>query len=233
MRRAADEQSDDNIDFKPYFDMVIGILFLLLIIISAQLFFTRYDDQALESEVERARREQLMQDWTHQIEEFLTRTAANISAGGVDATPDPQGRRILIRASQLVSWAAAGTGEARTMAGAVAQTAAALRQAANCATPAAPSGCPPRGLLALDGFSLDTLVIGTSPRQDQAPDSHAAAAAAVLVGAFGAAEPSLFDIRDHTGRPALTSFSEALPLPLGQVAETLLQVRFRFRPPLW
>ena len=47
----------DGVDFKPFFDMVVGVLFILLILIAAQLFFSQFQDQSETAAQENIERE--------------------------------------------------------------------------------------------------------------------------------------------------------------------------------
>jgi hypothetical protein len=232
---AEDEDADESLDFKPYFDMVVGILFLLLIIISAQLFFTRYGDAAQQAEVESARRTELMRRWSADIDAFLSNLAQSMTERGIPATADQPGRRILVPMERLLATAQPSGGlepEKTSIAIATSQ----LFAAVACASPQSGirlSGlnCP-QSTLRLETFGIDVLMIGPSPRQDLAPDRFAAAAAAVIRGAFSATEPRLFRFVDASGNSAMTSGSEVFSVHPGALPQALLQMRFRFASPL-
>lgn len=225
-----DLEGDEGIDFKPYFDMVIGILFLLLIIISAQLFFARYGDGATEAA--QARREQRLVEWRTAVDRFLETAGAALRAQGIDATVDLPGRRLLVPAGDLIVLPTVAGQPLRPVETQTAAAARVLLHAVECvrnSNAIAAPGCPPLAGLSLDRFSLDALAIGGGDRAGQSPDRHAAAAAASLLGAFASAEPRLFDLRDAAGETALTSASQWLPA--AQASTTWLQIRFWFRAP--
>jgi hypothetical protein len=88
--------TSDTIDFKPFFDMVIGILFILLILISAQLFFSQWGNQATPeeraAEAREAKRQRVLADEAR----FLDDLAARLKAAGYEAQADKAGKSVAV-----------------------------------------------------------------------------------------------------------------------------------------
>lgn len=94
--------SDGSIDFKPFFDLVVGILFILLILISAQLFFSQWGSEPTPEQkaerAEEARRQRVVADQTR----FLERLAADLTAKGFAASVDKAAQSVTIDTAGLV-----------------------------------------------------------------------------------------------------------------------------------
>ncbi len=81
----------DGIDFKPFFDMVVGILFVLLILIGALLFFqTAANTPPAPSE------DQRMSEWRMEMAAFLDLVAGDLQARGLDTKVDTDRTTIVI-----------------------------------------------------------------------------------------------------------------------------------------
>lgn len=85
------EPTSDTIDFKPFFDMVVGILFILLILIAAQLFFTRFETDSPEAQAQQKRAMRLAEQ-----ELFLNSVAANLTKSGFVPVVDRVANRVSI-----------------------------------------------------------------------------------------------------------------------------------------
>jgi hypothetical protein len=90
------DQSSDTIDFKPFFDMVVGILFILLILIAAQLFFTRFETDSPEAQAQQKRATRLIEQ-----ELFLNSVADTLKKSGFVPTVDRVGNRVSIPLSSV------------------------------------------------------------------------------------------------------------------------------------
>ena len=63
-------QSDaDDTDLKPFLDMLVGIVFIMLILVAAQMFFTQWGPT--EETAERERRQQITLQREREIAAFL------------------------------------------------------------------------------------------------------------------------------------------------------------------
>jgi hypothetical protein len=74
-------QTNDDFDFKPFFDLIVGILFILLIMISSQLFFTQWEKAV--PELEKARLSELRES---EITLLLDKLAARLDKDGLQAS---------------------------------------------------------------------------------------------------------------------------------------------------
>jgi hypothetical protein len=92
------DQSSDTIDFKPFFDMVVGILFILLILIAAQLFFTRFETDSPEAQAQQKRAARLVEQ-----ELFLISVADTLRKSGFAPVVDRVGNSVSIPLSS-VTW---------------------------------------------------------------------------------------------------------------------------------
>ena len=70
----------DGVDFKPFFDMVVGVLFILLILIAAQLFFSQFQDQS-----ENAAQENIEREWREEVSGFFDRFQRGLGERGIAA----------------------------------------------------------------------------------------------------------------------------------------------------
>lgn len=83
----------DKIDFKPFLDMMIGVLFILLILIGAQIFFQRVDNVPVEEALRAVEAKRLV--WDQEKRRLLDRIAGRLkSEGKIGAASDPDRRRV-------------------------------------------------------------------------------------------------------------------------------------------
>src|SRR3954453_11548216 len=92
------QSETEAIDFKPFFDMIVGILFILLIFIAAQLFFTQWDDPEA-----RERTRQLAYQWEQQATRLLEDIAENLRRGGVSAQVNTTAQSVTVALKDLLS----------------------------------------------------------------------------------------------------------------------------------
>ncbi|MDP2801186.1 MAG: hypothetical protein Q8O26_04805 [Phreatobacter sp.] len=92
-------EDDDVIDFKPFFDLVVGVIFILLILIAAQMFFAQQQGDTAQSRSEQAeelaRRAEAMR--------FLDDLARELSRNGFEADVDRLGLAVVLPARTLVA----------------------------------------------------------------------------------------------------------------------------------
>lgn len=89
-------QGSDSIDFKPFFDMVVGILFILLILIAAQLFFSRFESDSPEAQLQQKRAARAAEQ-----ELFLKDVTNALTKAGYPAILDRAGNRITVPLAEL------------------------------------------------------------------------------------------------------------------------------------
>jgi hypothetical protein len=92
-----DGESDGS-DFKPFFDMIVGVLFILLILISAQMFFAQHsvDQSAVDNDAKRVSLER-----NKQIKSFLEDVAERLRKNGFDVDVDLIRRQLVLRLDQF------------------------------------------------------------------------------------------------------------------------------------
>ncbi len=100
---------DEVIDFKPFFDLVVGILFILLILVASQLFFSRWKDAPSPQDAAAQAREQRRVATLADIDSFLDGLSGALDKAGFTPALDRVGRRIIIPAGQVLK-AQAGAG---------------------------------------------------------------------------------------------------------------------------
>lgn len=95
--------SDGSIDFKPFFDLVVGILFILLILISAQLFFSQWGSEPTPEQqaarAEEARRQLVVADQAR----FLEQLAGRLGEQGFSASVDKAGQSVAVDTALLMT----------------------------------------------------------------------------------------------------------------------------------
>jgi hypothetical protein len=87
------DTSDDGFDFKPFFDLVVGVLFVLLILIASQLFFARFD--VVDTSVQDQQKAE--QAFNDERAALLTRIVATLGAGGIEAVAAPNAWSVSMR----------------------------------------------------------------------------------------------------------------------------------------
>src|SRR5260370_23695236 len=92
-----DTESDGS-DFKPFFDMIVGVLFILLILISAQMFFAQHsvEDSAVDDDAKKVALER-----NKQIKSFLEDVAERLQKNGFDVDVDLIRRQLVLRLDQF------------------------------------------------------------------------------------------------------------------------------------
>jgi hypothetical protein len=138
----------DGIDFKPFFDMVVGVLFILLILIAAQLFFTRFQSEATPQE-------RLEREWREEIAGFLDRFARRLHDKGIEAQLDRANAAVVMPLGEFAN--AADGGLPRIAAGKTPALGEVLAESLGCVTGPAPrsEGCAQFPLLILSRARLE------------------------------------------------------------------------------
>ncbi len=96
------EHGDDAIDFKPFFDMVVGVLFILLILVSAQLFFSQWQNAASPAETAAREAEAKRLRADADVAAFIDELVEALRAAGFSPAVDRLGRSVSIPASQVM-----------------------------------------------------------------------------------------------------------------------------------
>jgi hypothetical protein len=181
-------QANDDFDFKPFFDLIVGILFILLIMISSQLFFTQWEKTV--PELEKARLSELRET---EITLLLDRLAARLSKDGLQASINRSAQAVQVVLPLSTDAAANLTRVERS---AVKLLGNSIFDVLSCATRAInpQRACDTYDHISLFGIDLSV----TSP------------SASSEVGIFLAADllehaPTLLSMRSAAGRPLLSS----------------------------
>src|SRR5260370_37243844 len=92
-----DTESDGS-DCKPFFDMIVCVLFILLILISAQMFFAQHsvEDSAVDDDAKKVALER-----NKQIKSFLEDVAERLQKNGFDGEVDLIPRQLVLRLDQF------------------------------------------------------------------------------------------------------------------------------------
>jgi len=178
--------------------MMVGILFVLLILVGALIFFQQTQDGAAGSPAPAELRR-----WRLQRTRFLEQLAADLQARGLPARADTAGGAVLVSLDALVQ--PEGAELPIPKAPAVAGLAAALAPAVGCVSVPRGAGatCDDTDLLALDSLSVQVRV-GSIPSDPALPRDRAARflSARLAAGLYEDA-PVLLGASDRSGGPAL------------------------------
>lgn len=192
--------SDDSIDFKPFFDMVVGVLFILLILISAQMFFSQWPTAPTPAEVAareaEARRVRAEQD----AGVFLNDLAERLRRAGFSPSVDRLSRSISVPTDELVR--AGAPAQPRPDPAALARFAPAVLAALRCIAAADPAeGCP--GDTSVRLSRMDAHAQLAAPTPGATPPAALRLAGLELAAGLFAAAPDLLALGSPQGMPAV------------------------------
>ena len=185
----------DGIDFRPFFDMVVGILFVLLILVGALIFFQQTQDSVTGTSAQSQQRR-----WRQQRDLFLQRLVADLQTKGLPASADTAGGAVRVPLNGLVEASMSG-GLPELKGTVVVGVAGALAPAVSCVSVprASVSSCPDSDLLSLDGLTMQVRV-GAVPSDSALPRDRAARfLAASLAEALYGSAPDLLRASDRRG----------------------------------
>ncbi|MGI3903977.1 MAG: hypothetical protein ACRYGP_33320 [Janthinobacterium lividum] len=188
----------DGVDFRPFFDMVVGILFVLLILIGALIFFQQTQDGVAGSPAQSELRR-----WRAQRITFLERLASDLQARGLPARVDTAAGTVTMPLDVVADLAGAGLPQVRP-AGA-AGLAAALAPVVACVSVPRAAGpdCADTDLLSLDGLSVQVRVGAASPNAALPRDRSARYLSATLSNVLYGDAPALLRASDRVGGAAV------------------------------
>ncbi len=192
----------EEIDFKPFFDMIVGVLFVFLILIAAQMFFSQWGASPEQRSREEAQRQRRI-DWERQIASFLEDTAGRLAAAGLEPRVDRAAQAISVPLGKLAAFEGGALRVSPEPAGALGRN---LEERLRCVAPgqaAPPAGCSSLPLLQLGGVASELRLTGW-PTEAGLPADRFGELAATLVhaGVLGAS-PELLAVPGAGGRPAL------------------------------
>jgi hypothetical protein len=220
-------QSDsDAIDFKPFFDMIVGILFILLIFIAAQLFFTQWGDPAA-----RERTRQTAYEWEQQAKSLLEDVAEQLRRRGVSAQVNTTAQSVTVPLPELLAPSGNGAVRIDPRSEAVGKVLADRLGCIPGQRTVIPEGCADLNLLHLSGIRGEARVNGTPEGTALTGERYAYYLATLLSAEFLRGAPELAGVSGSGGSPALrivgTSRDAAERTALGGD----LELTFSFEPP--
>ena len=185
----------DGVDFRPFFDMVVGILFVLLILVGALIFFQQTQDGVAGTSAQSQQRR-----WRQQRDLFLQRLVANLQAKGLPASADTAGGAVLISLDELEESRMSG-GLPVLKVTAVAGLAGALAPAIGCVSVprGSASSCPDSDLLSLDGLTMQVRIGAVLPDAALPRDRAARFLSTNLAETLYNSEPDLLRASDRRG----------------------------------
>jgi len=228
MRDADLLDREEDADFRPFFDMVIGILFVLLILVAALIFFQQVQDNTVTSEA--ARQESAIR--RAEIAAFLGTLADRLRGEGLDATVDLAGSAVLLPLHQVV--AVERQGLPGVEAEATARLGRTLTGLVSCVSQPRNAGA---ACAAYDRLHLDALDVrvstGALPPGTALPrDRFGRLASALLSAALLRNETGLLQASDEAGQRVM-AFDDALAgsspaaAPDGPGGDVVLSFAFR------
>ena len=221
----------DGVDFKPFFDMVVGVLFIRLILIAAQLFFSQFQDQS-----ESAARENIKREWREEVSGFLDRFQRGLGERGMAARID---REHIALAMPLSAFAGAGDdGFPRIASGPMLALGRALGESMGCVgkTAGKSADCPAQHLLHGDQVRIKLRHSATPERPGLPQERYGRLLESLFGAALLRATPDLLRQSGSDCAIALhiaSSISAAVadPAAPGALGGDLI-VNFKFVPPM-
>lgn len=220
------QSETDVIDFKPFFDMIVGILFILLIFIAAQLFFTQWDDP-----VARERARQLAYQWQHQAASLLQDIADSLRRRGVSAQVNTTAQSVTVPLSELMDVSGNGAVRIDARSEAVGKVLADRLGCISGQRNRVPEGCPDLNLLRLSGIRGDARVNGIPTGTSLSGERYAYYLSTLLGAEFLRGAPELAALTGSGGSPALRITGTSRESKEGGALQGDLEFTFSFEPP--
>jgi hypothetical protein len=218
----------DGIDFKPFFDLVVGLLFILLILISAQLFFSQW---APPEKHEAARNEAFV--WDEEVKVFLGDAQSRLNAGGFSTGIDPLRRSVAFQLRDILE---SGRAPQEVRANRIAGLAKMLQETALCLEePTAQTriaSCPAYAQLKR-GRVLTALWLESGSLPGLSPEESARLLSLRIISGVINAEPALLKLRGSDSAPYVQITPDAR-VRQSQSArsegnpEGIIEIRFEF-----
>jgi len=215
-------QDGDNIDFKPFLDMAIGILFILLILIASQMFFQRAASEQ-DTPPQDARQQRLA--WEKEALLLVQRVATRLDAAGLQSGADLAARSVSLPLSRLIDTTDQGHANQRLQANATAAAAIAEAVDDELSCLITPVGaCPSYQFLKLGSFKLTYLVTQSPAFSPALPiGAYARLVSSSLSHAIAQHRPNLFGLANAASRPAWEGDSiQVQPEPVGASGEVVV-----------
>ncbi|GGC69825.1 hypothetical protein [Chelatococcus reniformis] len=199
----------EKVDYKPFLDLFVGVLFVFLILISAQMFFIRHGDEADRQPDAAVLAERT---WRAQVKGFLEHVAGRMRTAAQTVQVDAANASLVVPLDAVVRADAGGQPlvddtRAAAIAAALAEGLACLRGATK---PSPPTACPDTTLLKLDRLSPQIRLSGMPSAAALAPDRFGRLLTALLTAALLRHAPQLLAAEGAPGLPAFRSDEHAL-----------------------
>lgn len=218
----------DGIDFKPFFDLVVGLLFILLILISAQLFFSQW---APPDNSKPVNNEAFV--WDDEASIFLGDAQGRLNAAGFSTGIDPLRRSVAFQLSDILESNGSHHG---IRADRIVSLAKMLQETGLCldlpvAQPS-PLSCPSYTQLKR-GRVLTALWLESGNMQELSPEESARLLSLQVISGIIYAEPELLKLRGSDAAPYVQLTPDArvkqskLPWAAGNPAG-IVEIRFEF-----
>jgi hypothetical protein len=220
----------DGIDFRPFFDMVVGIIFVLLILVGALIFF----QQAAQEESAATAAQKLAHDWREQEAAFLNWLTGHLHDHGIAAQVDLANTTIVIPLADLARLAPGGLPEiidaptndlGRALAADLGCVAASRSSALECA---------PFGLLRLNEAVVQVRAGSLAAGAALPPDRFAHLLASLLGAAILKGAPDLLALSNASGGIVMRTTSATMAAGADAAGATIrgdLAMAFDFTPP--
>jgi hypothetical protein len=215
------QQSDaEGVDFKPFFDLIIGVLFIFLILIAAQMFFTQWAPIREEA-----------RSWQNDTSAFLEELAGALRRVGITSSVDTNTTTLAVPLRELV--AAPRDGRPRILTGPAADFGRVLDAHLSCvARPVPPQAtCPAVPLLELRHVVGEVRLTAMPSGTELAQDRYAKLVAIELAAGIFHATPHLLALTGSNGASIIDVSSVIAAVPGRDGLEGDVVLRFRFEPP--
>jgi Tfp pilus assembly protein PilW len=193
---------EEAIDFKPFFDLVVGVLFILLILVAAQIFFSQWAPETAAHQNAAREAERRRTALELDASAFLDDLARRLASRGFTPAVDRLNLGLSVPAGELL------TSGGRTNRDAAARFATALKEQMSCLSPEidrAPD-CRPAGIGRLARV-IPRLSLAQAGA-DGTPDPQMRITALELAAAAFTAAPQLLAVRSPAGSLVMGSAIE-------------------------
>jgi hypothetical protein len=217
---ASDVESDLS-DFKPFFDMIVGVLFILIVLISAQMFFAQHSmEDADAGKLQRNK----------QIRSFLEDVANRLRKNGFEPRLDLVRRRLVLSLDQLSLSPMAGIPTFSDQR--VEAVGRVLSNRLGCIFTGLPerSDCMDWDVIRLGEVQVELRAGATPPESPLSPDRFSQLATTLFSAKLLGSQPDLLSLTGAGGTP-LFHFQSLSPLNSSLKGESgLVQFNFIFEP---
>jgi hypothetical protein len=215
------QQSEaEGVDFKPFFDLIIGILFIFLILIAAQIFFTQWAPTRDET-----------RNWQSEVAAFLEALADALRQVGMTASVDIGKTTIAVPLRELV--AAERDARPRVVTAPAAAFGRVLDRHLTCVTRSAPAdaSCPGFRFLKLRHVEGQVRLTSMPAGTELAQDRYAKLVAIELSAGVYGSTSHLLGFTGSNGTSVIDITSVIAAAPRHDVLDGDVALRFAFEPP--